>query len=146
MEKAFLDSYSGQTTSELIALAVTYRIDSLILAFEQAIQNKPSDELSDSERFVLTIEAMEREVNNGGWDQFFLNTENQYDTFIGTALEAIGCPETAAIARKALQAYQRDGGPDAYEELDSKYYALTEPIGDRLFEYIVNHQNEIRLL
>lgn len=145
MDKAFLDSYGGQTTAELISSKENCRIDSLVLAFEQAIQSKPDAELLNSERFVLAIEAMEREVNNGGWDQFFLNTNSQFDTLLDGALDAIGCPETAAIARDALDIYQRGGEVDDFEELDSKYYALTEPIADRLFQYIVDHQNEIRL-
>jgi hypothetical protein len=145
VDKAFLDSYGRQTTAELITLKETYRIDSLVLAFEQAIQNNPDAELSIPERFVLAIEAMEREVNNGGWDQFFLNTNSQFDTFLDGALDAIGCPETSAIARAALDIYQRGGEVDDFEGLDSKSYALTEPIADRLFQYIVNHQHEIRL-
>jgi hypothetical protein len=32
----FLESYAGQSTEELLALEGKYRIDSLVLAFEQA--------------------------------------------------------------------------------------------------------------
>jgi hypothetical protein len=109
MEKPFLNNYGGQTAAELIALEADYRIDSLVLAVEQAIQNKPGAELSRSERFVLAIEAMEREVNNGGWDQFFWNTENEYNDILIEALDAIGCPETAAIAQEALDTFLRSG-------------------------------------
>jgi hypothetical protein len=145
MEKQFLDRYSGQTTAELISLEANYRVDSLVLAFEQAIQNKPFAELSLSERFVLAVEAMEREVNNGGWDQFFFNTENQYDAYLNNALEAIGCPETAAVALDALDTYNGGADADEFEELDNRYYALTEPIAERLFRYVADHQGEILL-
>jgi hypothetical protein len=36
----WLDEYSGQTTHELIALQREYRTDSLVLAFEQALDQK----------------------------------------------------------------------------------------------------------
>ena len=145
MNKPFLDSYEGQSTVELIALKDTYRIDSLVLAFEQAIQAKAESGLSQTERFVLAIEAMEREVNNGGWDQFFFNTNNQYDAILVVALEAIGCLETAEIAREALDVHGRGGEIDDFEDLDSRYYAMTESIEDKLFHYIFDHQGEIEL-
>ncbi len=145
MNKPFLDSYEGQSTAELIALKDTYRTDSLVLAFEQAIQAKPESGISQTERFILAIESMEREVNNGGWDQFFFNTNNEYDAILAEALEAIGCLETAAIAREALDAHRRGCEIDDFEDLDSRYYAMTESIEDNLFRYIIDHQGEIEL-
>lgn len=142
MDKQFLDSYSGQTTAELIALKDDYRIDSLVLAFEQAVDQKSETDLSDAERFILAVEAMEREVNNGGWDQFFLNTDHQFDSILVAALETIGCPNTAAIAQDAIHANEQGSELDDY---DTRYFANSESIEDKLFDYIVNNQHEIRL-
>lgn len=142
MDKQFLDSYSGQTTVELIALKDVYRIDSLVLAFEQAIDQKPETDLSDPERFVLAIDAMEREVNNGGWEQFFANTDNQFDSILETALEAIGCPNAASISKDAIESNEQGAELDEY---DTRYYANSESIEDRLFDYIEIHQAEIQL-
>jgi hypothetical protein len=36
----WLDEYSGQTVDELLALEGEYRLDSLVLAFEQALDQK----------------------------------------------------------------------------------------------------------
>ena len=66
-DQPFLDAYGGQTTDELIALESEYRIDSLVLAFEAALDAKA--EHSKQERVVLAVEAVEREVNNGGFTQ-----------------------------------------------------------------------------
>ena len=145
MDKQFLDSYGGQTTAELIALKDEYRIDSLVLAFEEAIDQKPETDLSELERFVLAIEAMEREVNNGGWDQFFLNTDNKFNTVLVEALAKIGCPRTANIAQAAIDAQSRGSEMD-YEELDKQYFASAEPIADQVFEYIQIHANEVELI
>jgi hypothetical protein len=142
MEKQFLESFTGQTTDELIALKDKYRIDSLILAFEQAIQNKEDSDLSEPERHILAIEAMEREVNNGGWEQFFGNTENEFDESLPQALDAIGCPNTAQLSREAIDA-SRDGAD--LEDFDVRYYALSESIEDRLFEYISANADAIKL-
>lgn len=69
-ELHWLDGYSGQTIDELIALEGKYRIDSLVLAFEQMVDQKiardGADNVADEEFVILAVEAMEREVNNGG--------------------------------------------------------------------------------
>ena len=54
----FLDAYGGQSTDELIALESEYRIDSLVLAFESAIDAKAKH--SKPERVVLAVEALAR--------------------------------------------------------------------------------------
>ncbi len=41
MNQKFLKAYSGQTTEQLIALDGEYRVDSLVLAFEQAFNRSP---------------------------------------------------------------------------------------------------------
>jgi hypothetical protein len=65
----WLDQYGGETVEELIALGDTHRIDSLVLAFEQAMDQKVARvgyELACEERIILAVEALAREVNNGG--------------------------------------------------------------------------------
>jgi ferredoxin-NADP reductase len=90
----FFKSYSGETTEQLLGLVNEYRIDSLVLAFEQAIQLKAvRAPISRQERYVLAIEALEREVNNGGYSQFFLNSSHEFVDTIEEALKAIGCPK-----------------------------------------------------
>jgi hypothetical protein len=37
-ESKWLDQYSGESAEQLIALAGEYRIDSILVAFEQALQ------------------------------------------------------------------------------------------------------------
>src|SRR5687768_7468462 len=105
--------YKGQTTDELLALGDQYRIDSLVLAFEQGILQKVDAPISDEERVVLAVEGLEREVNNGGYSQFFLNSSNEYVDVIEQALRDIGCPETADITRDAVAALRLPGPPTA---------------------------------
>src|SRR5687767_752879 len=79
-EPGFLKGYTGQSTEQLIALAPHYRVDSIVLAFEQAIDLKAAKgrKLSQVENDIVAIEAMEREVNNGGYHQFFINSSKAY--------------------------------------------------------------------
>ncbi len=104
MADAYLDSYAGQSTEELLALEREFRVDSLVLAFEQAIQGKSADSISTEESYVLAVEGLEREVNNGGYSQFFGNSSGEFAPLIEAALRAIDCPKTADITRDAIAA------------------------------------------
>jgi hypothetical protein len=81
-KRPWLDGYAGQTTDELIGLADTYRIDSVVLAFEEALAAKAerlgTASLTPAERVVLVVEAVEREVNNDGIDGLFFNPSKVY--------------------------------------------------------------------
>ena len=145
-EKPFLSEYSGETIETLIGMADRYRIDSLIVALEQALDQKAARlgdaALSNAENAVVAIEALEREVNNGGYSQFFFNSSNEYVGRIVSDLELIGCVETARLTARAIAALgwttinaatvgervskDDDALSDALEECDIAYFALSE--------------------
>ena len=159
----WLDAYGGQTTERLLALESEYRIDSLVLAFEQAIQHKAASRpISKEERYVLAVEALEREVNNGGYSQFFLNSSHEFVDVIEEALAAIGCPKTADLTRRAIAALGIPDGVtgekaeavvlaedeavgDALQACDTGYYENDEPIADRLFAWIRSNKASVRV-
>lgn len=160
----FLDEYDGQSVEELIGLQKTHRIDSIVLAFESALDRKKDSgkEMSDAELIVLAVEALEREVNNGGYSQFFYNSSAEYTSIIVESLRAIGCNEIADLTQTAIGLLGLDSldpeiieermDPDddeleeALGELDGIYYSEVDDIpGYALFEYIKNNRNEIKL-
>ena len=166
-EPKWLEGYSGQSVDELVASASEYRIDSIVLAFEQAIQQTVDrdslSQLTEAELTILAVEALEREVNNGGYHQFFLNTP-EYAPSVVAALTRIDCPKTAEISARALSALglrqpitvneveaalAQDPGGKLVEVLsdqcDGAYYDCGEPIADRLFAYISSNRRSIRL-
>jgi hypothetical protein len=102
----FLEKYGGESLEELIAMDKTHRVDSLVLAMEEALNQKAEKigmgKLTPEERIILAVEALEREVNNDGYHQFFLNSSSVFAGEIEFALSAIGCPKHAAIARRAV--------------------------------------------
>jgi hypothetical protein len=159
----WLDGYSGESTEQLLALEGKYRIDSLVLAFEQGISQKAEREgrqsLTDEERIVLAVEGLEREVNNGGYDQFFVNSSREFAPIIVGALRRIGCKKTANITQNAIEALGiSDLRSDAIEVVistrdenrgvklnrcDDSYYKSTEPIAERLFAFIKANRSSI---
>ena len=153
----WLDGYSGQSVDELLALVPEYRVDSIVLAFEQGVSQhaaKVGDAALDpAELAVLAVEAYEREVNNGGHHQFFLNTPEHAPSIV-KALRDIGCGATADVAQGAIdrlgiagpataakvtESIERKGADFVevlVEECDGPFYDLSEPIADRLLDYV----------
>ena len=160
----WLDGYSGQTLEQLIALEGQYRIDSLVLAFHQAMDQKSArvgdENLTGEESIILAIEALEREVNNGGYGQFFVNSSSEYAPIIVPALRRIGCPRTAEITQKALNTVEQipmtreeiengtweenDERSEALSECDSLYFERPENIGESLFAFIKANRSKIK--
>jgi hypothetical protein len=166
-EIKWLDVYAGQTTNELIELEGKYRTDSIVLAFEQAINQKAQlvgiDNLTIEERIVLAVEALEREVNNGGYSQFFTNPSKRHVPIIIDALQRIYCTKTAKITQRAIDflgvkvpitltaidnvMFQEEN--DELEgklcECDKEYYKIAGDLSIPLLNYIKNNKHKIVL-
>ena len=52
--------------------------------------------------FSAVLWAVESEVNNGGFSQYFLNSSCETAPFVAEALDTIGAPRTADICRRAI--------------------------------------------
>ena len=164
MEKLPWLDYTGQTTSELLACKNTHRIASLLCAFEWGIQAKigpgGEDELTKDEQLVLAVMALQREVNNGGYSQFFTNCSRRFVPIIVDSLQNIGCAIVADITKRAIIALRIEhwdpdsvsdaalnAGPDinkTLDALDTEFYQIGE-IDYQLFQFIEAHQNNIQL-
>ncbi len=96
--------YNGQTIDELISLAPEYDVFEILFALERGLERSLSlrGELSAAELFVLATLAFDREVNNGGFDQFFTNSSVGFAPVIREALVAIGAFEIAEIIERAI--------------------------------------------
>jgi hypothetical protein len=109
---------------------------------------------------VLAVEALEREVNNGGYDQFFANSSQEFAPVIVDSLKRIGCKRAANITQRAItslgassltataiEAALSIDGEVREKKLgrcDEAYYANAEPIAERLFAFIKAHRTGIR--
>lgn len=160
----WFESHSGETAEQLLSLEGKYRTDSLVVAFEQAIGQKAvregEDKLSNEERAVLAIEALEREVNNGGYSQFFLNAP-EFAAIIVDSLVAIDCLKTAEITRRATRALElsnlgasevstvmageNEGIEEKLNECDAAYYDAGEDIAGQVLTFIKDRRSQFRL-
>ncbi len=157
--------YSGETTNELLSYPAWSQHDSLVRAFEEGLQRKVSRSgpraLSQEERTVLAVRALDREVNNGGYHQFFCNSSKQFVPEIVQSLSLIGCMRTVKITQKAINALratrltvaqideamrttneQRDR---ELERCDEWFYRTPQGIPRRLYAFIKAKRRRITL-
>ena len=165
-ELEFLKEYSGQTTDELLALEGKYRTDSLVLAFEEALYQKSGrvggGGVTEEENVILAVEALEREVNNGGYVQLFFNSSKMYVPILVVALNRIGRSDVAALTQEAIDALGIEG-PVTVESIDrvldddsderdeklracdTRYFEFEGCLADPLFEFIKQNRDRIKL-
>jgi hypothetical protein len=165
-ELKWLEGYSGQSTDELLALDGEYRTDSIVLAFEQAVEQKAAragcNQLTEEEKIILAIEGLEREVNNGGYSQFFYNSSKEYAPMIVDALSRIGCHDTAELTLKAIAGLGIKGSftvddidnamdadnedrDDMLSKCDSRYYDVAGDLSEPLINFIKKNRDMIIL-
>lgn len=157
--------YSGQTTAELVACKHTHRIDSILCAFEWGIQAKAKAQgeqsLTAEEELVLACMALDREVNNGGYDQFFVNSSYRFASIVVDCLRRIGAQATAEITERAIAALglttitaeaanaaifiEDPRRKQIHNECDNEFYKIEE-IGEKLFPFVEAHQDRIQLV
>jgi hypothetical protein len=121
-------------------------------------------EQSLPQKVFSAIWALESEVNNGGFSQYFLNSSAESASFVVQALETIRAPETASICNRAIATAFPSGLPptvegipsvaadfpdeilERLEPLDQEFFAYPHDLTDLLFAYISKHPEEFGTL
>jgi len=88
--------------------------------------------LSHAEQVALCVDGLEREVNNGGFQQYFFSSAGDHALDCVDALDEIGGVEVADLLRRALRVFG-PGGPDPdREERILQLEALGDDVAPRL--------------
>ena len=121
-------------------------------------------EQSLPQKVFSAIWALESEVNNGGFSQYFLNSSAESASFVVQALEIIGAPKTASICNRANATAFPEGLPptaeiirsvaadfsdeilEELEPLDREFFAYPHNLTDLLFAYVSKHPEEFGTL
>ena len=112
------------------------------------------------QKVFSTIWAVESEVNNGGFSQYFLNSSCETVGFVAEALEIVKAPRTAEICRRAIREGFPQGLPsipgeisqgaaefsdavlDRLSALDDEFFEYPHNLTDLLFAYVSQHPEE----
>jgi hypothetical protein len=115
---------------------------------------------SNPQKVFSAIWAVESEVNNGGFAQYFQNANCETAPFVVEAFEAIGARRTADICRRAIAVAFPDGLPSSphaisaaaadfadetmeqLEAFDSEFFQYPHNLTDLLFTFVAQHPEE----
>jgi predicted transcriptional regulator len=131
----WIDDYEGQSVDDLLVFADSEEPYQLLACLEQAIQEnwkKNPGSRTGIENIIMAVMALLREVNNGGFDQFFRNSSKKWAFFVGDALVHIGRKDAAKIAGRAIRAVgvpktARSVGPGVGESFDILDQKMSTP-------------------
>jgi hypothetical protein len=91
---------------------------------------------------ALCVDDLDREINNGGFDQFFWNSSGDHAHETVRALEAIGAPQAAQIVREAIACFpaavapaDRDQRADLMAKLPQSVRETWGTLDDRFYRY-----------
>jgi hypothetical protein len=98
------------------------------------------DELSPEARDIYTVGLLESEVNNGGFSQYFWNTEGQFAAQTLEVLKRIGAKETSSLLRRATKLYGAapsgdiEEWYDRLEKVEAEHADVLEDLDERFYE------------
>lgn len=110
-------------------------------------------ELTESEQVIFCMMGLEGEVNNGGFDQFFLNSSSKYKVETLDSLRRINASYTASLLEEAIRVVEdpnlqgeKDGeNTDIQSErlnvLDDKFYEYKEDLLELQLNFIKEHKD-----
>ena len=148
-EKLFLEKESEKAIME---------IDEWLNEITQYGQNL--SKLNLSQQIVIIIENLEREINNGGFNQFYLNSSGNYANETVDYLKKIGANKTAEIVKRAnaewpnnqvpkdrterqivLERIEEKADP-IWENCDQDFYKYPDHITDLLLDFVKKNKTD----
>ncbi|MBX3241317.1 MAG: DMP19 family protein [Chitinophagaceae bacterium] len=115
--------------------------------------------LTEPQKLFYFNQNLEREINNGGFNQYFCNSsgDNAHETIL--SLKAIGADKTADILQKAIDQFPNKVVPkdrdertemveqieeaanEVWEGLDQKFYKYEDDLNSLNIEYVKKHKD-----
>lgn len=152
----------GKTTEEILAHEKTHDAITLVGALVFRINAKPFARRSLTERKLAAVYALQAEVNNGGFDQYFFNDSGDESTLALQGLEEMGSAQGARLLRRASNVFPL-GKPPAdrvkrqalverlrpraqatWGACDHGFYTLDD-LGERALAYAKRYRTQINL-
>lgn len=139
----WIDGYEGESADDILAFSDSENAYNVLCVLEEAIERHWKERpgmRTGIENTIVAVMALIREVNNGGFDQFYRNSSKRWSFFVRSALLHIDRKDAAKIAARAersLGKFEREvRGPGIggrFEELDEKM-SQPNPRRDQIFE------------
>ncbi len=126
------------------------------------IFDKKPKTLTDQEKVIVLIEEFEREINNGGFSQFYFNTSGNYYNDIVNALEKVKSIKFLDLLKRSSTPFPdyiipigkderqiiletiEEEAEELWENLEQEFYKYEENIYDLLIDYIRENIDHFR--
>jgi len=136
--------------------------DSLSQKLTAEAEDDPETDWNRSEQAIYMIQALEAEVNNGGYNQFYSNPTGQLYPDLPAALKLVGANKFADLTQRANDTFEKEytlitqhqdgtleGFSKSYKDnplnkFDGEFYDLykTEDLQQLQVEYIRKHKTD----
>ena len=148
--KKILDEKSGEKA--------IMAIDNLL---SPIFYSKP-EKLSEEEKTIVYIENLEREVNNGGFSQFFFNSSGDFTEETVIALRNVGSTKFLGLLTSAIEQFPNSYVPKnrmerqdildriedtsslIWNDLDTEFYKYEEDLYSLMRKYILANIRKFR--
>ena len=123
-----------------------------IIALSEAISHKCSygdklEALSDAEKVFYYNQIFEMEVNNGGFDQYFFNTNDEYTSETIRSLRLIGAENTASILQEAATIDRSKELLDVngFSDLEERFYRYEDDLNSLNLKFVEANKAEFSI-
>ncbi|MBK8706124.1 MAG: DMP19 family protein [Saprospiraceae bacterium] len=111
------------------------------------------DKLTEEQKLFYYNQCLEREINNGGFNQYFFNSSGDFAHKTVQSLKTIGANKTADILQKAIDQFPNSNVPEdrterqeileqiqetadqVWEELDQKFFSYEDDLNTLNIEF-----------
>ena len=109
------------------------------------------DKLTKAQKIFYYNQCLEREVNNGGFNQYFYNSSGDYSNETVEALKAIGAIKTSSILQRAINQFpngivpkDRDERISLLQQIENKANEKCDKLDQEFYNYEDN-LNELNI-
>ena len=105
------------------------------------------------------MDILAREVNNGGFDQFFYNSSGEYAPEILEAYQKVGADKTADIINRGIKLFptlpvpknwelrqeillEKESNSELWDELDTEFYKYEDNISELIIKFVEKNKAE----
>ena len=117
------------------------------------------EKLSKEEKSFYLVFQLEREINNGGFSQFFYNSSGDFANYTAAALREIGAEKTAKICDRALALFGgtvsnnrderitmlnntfTDENSEILSQCDNDFYEYADDLVELNYQFIMKNKN-----
>ena len=163
----FFSNANSQTEFDLEKVLKTERQDLIIIQIDSYLNEKSEygdkiEKLNIYQKVFLFVENLEREINNGGFNQFYFNSSGDFSQETVDALLEIGANKTAEIVKKANSEFKNGIVPkdrterqselelieekaeEIWNECDSEFYKYQDNLTELLIAFVIKNKTEFK--